>query len=956
MVMNCRKYKAFTLIELMTTTLIMAIIICAAIPFAMKKDIQKRAVAGHIGLFECYYDSSGRLMQHIRTKDGEETRTAASGGKCVFNPNANYAKGAKNFQIVAIGGGGAGGTYNTHDTDADLTRYLNQGVSANDTLESNHIKYLMDHGRLKFGTLSNTGGLNAWNWNGQKEEENKICYRWYTDSCGNCRGYHEGNCPNFYYKNGVRTRGCQNHAAAGKQFCEVVSRENRSNADYISVYNIGPRLCSLNRSTKPYDGRNRLMEDDLPEEDIFQAIYKYYAIAGKYQVGNSGDITYHIKAPSGISSCACLNNPTQTSGCMGTKKYSAAGAAGDAYDYSTHSGILRGAYAGNSFLTTNDSVDQAGLNRYITGFCDSKLYLSGTSFTCGTAGNNNGYNDNACNGSTEKTASQRGFPNFYYRGNNYVSNRVIGYNKSSIDSYSPWYAKISMVWNTHNNHKAQGTNSLNDYGGDVYFRLVTHNGVSNHAIIPRGHHGDISTTNGGNAQKSAQEAISSNFPGYISSTFSSANNPATACQPLSNTYSRTDTRIYQMGAQCSGYASTTCNCVTTCSEEGGCSTSCDSGSASCSDSEPLKNYYTGGSKNSPAHITQTASCTSSACGSCSCTASCTATNNVPTYTDSEYTCEHLNCCNNYSQGSKKYTIRYLTGELAYEGEQRIERNFAHRSQQLDCNSQLYIYRQIKEVPYERAFVASAGQNGAVRQAAYPKIDEELTLIPGLGGVVSGGENANGKPTTIKNENGKVILSAQGGAKGASDKLNDTWVGPCMVFSHRGTFNPSQPGCMARHDIMKKPTYNSLLMANMQYLDSVSVKTGEDYKDMPGLGGDGAYANVFPDRFLLSKAIRDQIKLETTYIGPNQKNPWSKTEGKYVVKGFDKFIYDTSKGQVNEEFLGNGSFARAFKQRYDQLSRASATFLDDSSTTKRDGRVPNFTKATNGNNGAIVIIW
>ena len=132
-----KKLKAFTLIELMMTALIMGIIVCAAIPFAMKKDIQKRAVAGHIGVFECYYDENGELRRHVREKDGTEIdEPVDDGDTCTFNPNADYTRGAKNFQIIAIGGGGAGGTYNTHGSDDEVINAIHTNISSADSISS----------------------------------------------------------------------------------------------------------------------------------------------------------------------------------------------------------------------------------------------------------------------------------------------------------------------------------------------------------------------------------------------------------------------------------------------------------------------------------------------------------------------------------------------------------------------------------------------------------------------------------------------------------------------------------------------------------------------------------------------------------------------------------------------------------------------------------------------------
>lgn len=918
--MIIEKKKAFTLIELMTTTVIMAIIICAAIPFAMKKDIQKRAVAGHTGIFECYYDGD-TLMQHIRTKDGDDRKPqAVSGGACSFNPNAEYTKGAKSFQIIAIGGGGAGGTYNAQGAaDSVVSKAIKNGVKENSPLNSaGDLKTLVSHGKLKFGPLSNTAGQNAWYWDGNKSSTD-CTWLWQT-TCGNCSAISgepwDGHCT------------CKNHKPA--KVCGT-----GTNTGYLSIYNIGARLCSLEQTD--------LMTKSLPEDDIYQAIYKHYGIAGDYKYGNYGDITYNIKAPSGIASCACINANSSSiyqGGCMGTKHASVAGSAGDSYEYSMHSGDIRGAYIGNEFLTSNGSKDQTSQGS-LSGFCDNKLKLQNTNFTCGTS---NGTYQNACSGSTEKTAPNRGFPNYYYKGNSYHP-YSLGTTKSAIDSYSPKYHKITMHWTTPSSHNR----SLNDYGGNMYLRLATHAGSSDYALIPRGHHGNIPTTGGtSNPYKTTVKKIDSAFPGYVFANHiaAGASNASGACSSLTNSYynAQSDT-LWQVAASCSDSASAKCNCVTTCSESGSCSTHCTHGSAACSDSTSYSEYYYGSGQTT----TKTASC-SKACSACGCNASCSKTNNKKKWTASDYTCEHLNCCNNFDAGSKTYTVRYNTGTRSgLNGDRMDWKDIA--KDKLQCGDAFYIYRQIKGVPFERAFVASAGQNGQVRQAAYPKLNETLLLTPGKGGsATSTGDNvkANGEASTVKKGNGQIILSAQGGIKGASDKMNGAWVGPCMVFSHGylGTDTSAGTGCMARQNVMAKPTYNALLMANRIYLKSVDIKSGNDYQDMPGLGGNGAYANVFPDRFLLSKAVRDQIILQTNYIGPNPKKAYKDSEGLFIIQGLDNF--------TTEEFLGNSTFKKEFDKRMNKLSEVSAKFLQQDD--KEDGRVPNFIEAKDGNKGAIVIIW
>ncbi len=884
------KRKAFTLIELMTTLVIMAIIVCAAIPFAMKKDIQKRAIAGNIGVFECYYEGD-QLKVNIRTKDGQDYKPKAgdvntANGTCAFNPNAEYAKGAKNFQIIAIGGGGAGGTYNDQGVDDDKMRTaISHDISANDKLESSHIKTLMDYGRMAFGTLSNAGGTNAWYWNGQTETEMQVevqtstqdCYQVYPRGCSYAGQRIRAGRHNSCARNAVT------HCNTTTTTSTSSVKTNNSNTDYISVNNIGPRLCRLKHSDHAY------LHNDLKEEDIFQAIYKYYGVAGSHP---NGDIVYNMAAPSGLASCACLNDPVGGSRgtCMaGSIKSSQGGGAGVAYSYTTYTGAIRNACIGDEFSNPYSADKNI---KTIGNHCDDDLKLAGTTFGCGSG------NNKECNGQTIKSGTERKFPSIYHWGND----NHTGANPTQS------YEKISMAY-THRE------GDLSNYGGDIHFRVVTHNGGEGHAIVPRGQHGD-NPSYGGKRLVTASSAISSNTKGFINGKhgFYSSNNASGKCDSPSNRYINTAKNTWwKVHANCSVSG----GCKTCC----GTSTcwSCGSG---CTAPSVTKYYYSQGNANT--------SC-SSECGSCN------VTNTSITYTDSAGKCEHLNCCNNYNAGSKTYTVKFYSGDAKAKVAQ---------SKTLNCGDHLYVYRQIKGVPYERAFVASAGQNGAVRQGSYPKLDEQLVLQPGRGGQVSGDDGANGKASVIKKKSGQVVLAAQGGIKGSSDKLNDTWVGPCMLFSLRENFDVNNPGCLARHDVMRKPTYNSLLMANSQFLKSTSNSQGakaDDYKKMPGLGGDGAYANVFPDRFLLSKAIRDQVRLVTTYIGPSQENPW--IEAHYTVDGLDTF--------TTNEFIGNSSFAQQYRERYNSLAEATKNFLGK---TEHQGRVPNFIKATNGNHGAIVIIW
>ncbi len=894
-----KKMHAFTLIELMTTTLIMAIIICAAIPFAMKKDIQKRAVAGHVGVFECYYDkkNGNKFTQHIRTKEGEDKITYPSGDTCTFNPNAEYAKGAKNFQIVAIGGGGAGGTYNDQGASDDALRAAIQVVpKQSDTLASSHIKHLMDHGRMALGTLSNAGGTNAWYWNGQTQSEE--CYNDFWRSGCWC-----------YKQNTFGNNNCYCSTKSHQDF-KVVCRKtkNDSNSDYISVNNIGPRLCSLNYSSK----------DDIKEEDIFQAIYKHYGVAGSFVNGTiRGDIEYNMQGPSGLASCACLNDAVYTSygdgSCMGRPKSSSAGAAGSRYKYSTYTGVVKAAFMGDDFATPA-SRDKTAIN--ISNHCSNALSLAGTSFDCGSG---NGGKNSGCQGSKSGTqlGYARNFPTYYYWGNDYSSG------KANTGNH---YEQVKMSY-------TNDEGSLANYGGDIHFRVVSHANGEGYAIVPRGQHGDNPVKNG-NRVITTGSAIKSTFKGFIAGQqgFSAGNNPGSACTTPNNRINFTAQGIlYQVGAQCSDRCSYTYTCG---------SKTCRS-SVSCSDSDYWYNYW-------PRQTSITASCYRSG----GCTASCTATNNKKRYTDSAGTCYHLNCCNKYANASKQYTVRYFTGTSLINSQSSGKAELTAKSQTLNCGDNLYVYRQIKGVPYERAFVASAGQNGAVKQGSYPKLDEQLILKPGKGGIVGGDDTANGQPSIVRKSGGQVILSAQGGIKGASDKLNDTWVGPCMLFSLRENFDVNNPGCLARHDVMRKPTYNSLLMSNSEYLKSAYLKTGSQYdqyvKYMPGLGGDGAYANVFPDRFLLSKAIRDGMRLTTNYIGPNQNSPWSDSE--FTMVGLDAF---TTPEFIGTSKYGDDNFATLYKQRYAQLTVATSNFLRN---TQHKGRVPNFIKASDGNNGAIVIIW
>lgn len=101
-----RKFKAFSMVELMLLLLISSLIIAATVPLVTKRHMRIPGSVSH-GTYICYYRNG---VLHETRWSGKATQRKvfdrnAIGGDCVFDP----PKKATYFQISAIGGGGGGG-------------------------------------------------------------------------------------------------------------------------------------------------------------------------------------------------------------------------------------------------------------------------------------------------------------------------------------------------------------------------------------------------------------------------------------------------------------------------------------------------------------------------------------------------------------------------------------------------------------------------------------------------------------------------------------------------------------------------------------------------------------------------------------------------------------------------------------------------------------------------------
>lgn len=152
------KFKAYTLAEMLIVLLIFSIVMLAAPP--LTKQLYKiKTIEKKHGRFECYYNSSGQLMQYYavdgQTPQGPTQVSDASVG-CVFNPPSN----ALYIMIHAVGGGGAGyadiGTFGTgNNTKQEVTAVSYPSFSAVGVWPE-WFKYLMNHNEDDLKTKVNS--------------------------------------------------------------------------------------------------------------------------------------------------------------------------------------------------------------------------------------------------------------------------------------------------------------------------------------------------------------------------------------------------------------------------------------------------------------------------------------------------------------------------------------------------------------------------------------------------------------------------------------------------------------------------------------------------------------------------------------------------------------------------------------------------------------------------------
>lgn len=94
---------AFSIAEMLIVVVILSVIAVAVTPFAVKKKTP-RTIKPERGRYECFYDSSGALVQRY-TKAGKIVEEATV-SQCNFDPK--QADGSDFIAISAIGGGGGG--------------------------------------------------------------------------------------------------------------------------------------------------------------------------------------------------------------------------------------------------------------------------------------------------------------------------------------------------------------------------------------------------------------------------------------------------------------------------------------------------------------------------------------------------------------------------------------------------------------------------------------------------------------------------------------------------------------------------------------------------------------------------------------------------------------------------------------------------------------------------------
>lgn len=98
----CKKHKAFSVAEMLVVMLILAIVILAMTPVAVKRVKKEPANPDH-GSFECFYDG-GTLRQRTRNEQGTIISQSSGGTACSFAPK----RGVMFLTVNAIGGGSPG--------------------------------------------------------------------------------------------------------------------------------------------------------------------------------------------------------------------------------------------------------------------------------------------------------------------------------------------------------------------------------------------------------------------------------------------------------------------------------------------------------------------------------------------------------------------------------------------------------------------------------------------------------------------------------------------------------------------------------------------------------------------------------------------------------------------------------------------------------------------------------
>ena len=110
MIKKTKILNAFSLTEVLVTMFIIMLVIIASAPMITRKNAKNKAPHG---VWECYLDANGKHISKI-TIDSQEEKTETGGDYCTFKPQAN----AKNYTVMAIGGGGGGASGTAFSMDA----------------------------------------------------------------------------------------------------------------------------------------------------------------------------------------------------------------------------------------------------------------------------------------------------------------------------------------------------------------------------------------------------------------------------------------------------------------------------------------------------------------------------------------------------------------------------------------------------------------------------------------------------------------------------------------------------------------------------------------------------------------------------------------------------------------------------------------------------------------------